>query len=63
MTSLDGIDRLHMSGARAVFRASDPPDEAEITAAFAANGMKLERFERERRPRARRIYVVDAGIT
>jgi predicted metal-dependent TIM-barrel fold hydrolase len=63
MTSLEGIDQLHMSGVRAVFRAADAPDEADIAAAFAANGMKLERFERERRPRARRIYVVDAGIT
>ena len=63
MTSLDGIDELHMSGARAVFMAADAPDEAEIAAAFEKNGMKLERFEREQRSRAKRLYLVDAGVT
>ena len=53
-----------MSGARAVFFASsDPPGEDEIAAAFEAQGMTLESYERVRRPRAERLYLVDAGVT
>ena len=65
MTSVDGIAELHMSGARAVFTLEKGATLAKeaVAAAFEAEGMTLASFERVRRPRARSIYVIDAGVT
>ena len=65
MESVDGIETLHMSGARAVFELepSEKLDEAAIAAAFEGQGMQLESVTRVERPRAKTRYLVDAGIT
>ena len=62
MATLD-VDELHMSGARAVFRNSERIDEDDIAAAFEEQGMKLESYKKERRPRNTAMYTVDTGIT
>ena len=65
MESLDGLARLHMSGARAVFELEEASTltKADVAAAFDEVGMKLESYEEVRRPRAEKTYLVDAGIT
>jgi hypothetical protein len=65
MTSLEGVTDLHMSGVRAVFRLERGAslDEDDLAQAFEKNGMKLESFERVRRPRASARYEVDSGVT
>ncbi len=65
MKSLKGIAELHMSGARAVFTVEEGATVGKeaVASAFEAEGMTLESFERVRRPRARAIYVIDAGVT
>ena len=65
MNSVDGISDLHMSGARAVFDLDGNRRrvEADIAAAFEEREMKLESFERVRRPRVEALYLADAGIT
>ena len=62
MESLE-LDELHMSGTRAVFRHSSKVSEDEIADAFAEQGMSLEGYKKERRPRAVALYTVDTGIT
>lgn len=65
MNSVESISDLHMSGARAVFELEGSPRrvEAQIAAAFEERGMKLESFERERRPRKQALYLADSGVT
>ncbi len=65
MESFDAIDALHMSGARAVFtlERGEKITEDALAAAFEDQGMKLESFGEEERPRAKARYTVDAGIT
>ena len=65
MNSVEGVSDLHMSGARAVFdlRGDAEKIEAQLAAAFAQRGMKLERFERETRPRRVTLYRADSEIT
>jgi len=65
MNALDGIEELHMSGARAVFKTKggSPPDETALAGAFEEQGMELMRLDRIERPRAKAVYVVDAGVT
>ena len=67
MTSVEEITELHMSGARAVFRleAGTEPNAARtaIARAFEDEDMKLETFERLRRPEVAAVYVVDTGVT
>ncbi len=65
MNSVDGISDLHMSGARAVFDLDGDAAviEKELAAAFAERGMKLESFDKLRRPRGRGLYTVDSGVT
>jgi hypothetical protein len=65
MESFDGLDTLHMSGARAVFTLGKGADltEEDFAAAFEEQGMKLETFGEQERPRAKALYAVDAGIT
>ena len=62
---MEGISDLHMSGARAVFDLDGRAKvvEAEIAEAFEEREMKLERFERVRRQRAKGLFLADAGIT
>ena len=65
MNSIDGIEELHMSGARAVFvleRGSDL-DEDAIAAAFTERGMELASVERIKRPRAKGVVTIDTGVT
>ena len=58
------IDDLHMSGARAVFaKGGSRIKKADLEQAFEEQGMKLESYTRVRRPRAKAIYLVDAGVT
>ena len=47
MNSIEGIDQLHMSGARAVFvlESGADLDKAAIAAAFEERGMQLESVE------------------
>jgi len=65
MESIDGIESLHMSGARAVFvpESGSPPAEKVIAAAFEERGMKLEIYERVSRPQGGGLVLVDSGIT
>ncbi|MBK8099391.1 MAG: hypothetical protein IPK26_19965 [Planctomycetes bacterium] len=65
MASLNGVADVRMSGARAVFQIEQGKTvtKAEVAAAFAAQGMKLESFERIERPRAAVVYEVDSGVT
>ena len=65
MASLSSVTEVRMSGARAVFQIEEGKSltKAEVAAAFAAQGMKLESFERIERPRAEVVYEVDAGVT
>jgi len=65
MESLDGVGELHMSGARAVFQLERGAklSETDVAAAFEKVGMKLESYEKVKRPRAEGVYHVDAGIT
>jgi len=65
MESLDKIETLHMSGARAVFKLKPGSrlSEEDVATAFEDKGMKLEAFGEHRRPRAKWQYAVDAGIT
>ncbi|QDU66167.1 hypothetical protein [Engelhardtia mirabilis] len=65
MNSVEGIDRLHMSGARAVFvlEPGSDLDQAAIAAAFEDRGMQLESLEYVQRPRARGVVTVDTGVT
>ena len=65
MEAVEGIDDLHMSGARAVFTL-EPGAKVEqdsIAKAFEEMGMKLESLGQEERQRAKWRYDVDAGIT
>ncbi|GEM_PF-2454730 len=65
MNTLDGFEQLHMSGARAVFQLQKGAkvEDADIATAFEDVGMKLESFTKIERPRAKSIYLVDAGVT
>ena len=65
MNAIDGIDELHMSGRRAVFTLKGRAGtvEAAIADALEEREMALESFERVRRPRAKELYLADAGIT
>lgn len=65
MESIDGIAELHMSGARAVFVAAKGTriHEATVADAFAEKGMQLESFNEVLRPRAKALYLADAGVT
>lgn len=65
MESIEGIERLHMSGARAVFvPASERAiDEGTLASAFADKGMELEVYEQVTRPRGGGLVLVDSGIT
>ena len=65
MESLEGTTDLHMSGSRAVFqtRRGAGVSEADLAAAFEEKGMQLESFEKVKRPRAKEVYLVDAGVT
>jgi hypothetical protein len=65
MASVDGIEELHMSGARAVFKLERGATVAKETLAeaFLAQGMTLESYERVERPRAAALYQVDSGVT
>ena len=64
MESLDGIDELHMAGTRATFtvRKGERVDRGEIAEAFAERGMKLESLDTARRPRAKAVYRIGAGV-
>ena len=63
METVEGIDELHMSGARAVFKMKGEPDRDAIAAAFEARGMELVSFESTRRPIAAEVFYVDTGVT
>jgi len=63
METVEGIDELHMSGARAVFKMRGDPDEDAIAAAFEAHGMELLSFESTRRPVPAAVHYVDTGVT
>lgn len=65
MNSVENISDLHMSGARAVFKLESGARrvEAEIAEAFEEREMKLESFDRQRRPRQQALYLADSGIT
>lgn len=65
MNSIDGIDELHMSGARAVFVLDRGAklDEFAIAAAFEERGMELVSIEQVSRPRASGIVTIDTGVT
>ena len=65
MASGDGIEDLHMSGARAVFQLERGASVTKETLAqaFEEQGMALESFERVERPRAKALYQVDSGVT
>lgn len=65
MESLDDIERLHMSGARAVFVpvSNKQPDEVELAKAFADQGMQLEVYEQVSRSTGAGLVLVDSGVT
>ena len=65
MESVEGIEDLHMSGARAVFtlEAGAEVSRADLDNAFEDNGMEVTAFGEHLRPRPKARYVADAGIT
>ena len=65
MESVDGIEQLHMSGARAVFTIEDGEQVSreDLASAFEEQDMELSSYEKQVRPRAKERYLVDAGIT
>ena len=65
MESFDDIERLHMSGARAVFVpvAGGQIDEQELADAFTGKGMELAVYEQVSRPTGGGLVLVDSGIT
>ena len=65
MQSIDGIDALHMSGARATFTLEKGArvEKSTLAAAFEERGMKLESYETVERPRPAASYKADAGLT
>ena len=65
MESLEGIEELHMSGARAVFEAEPGVKftEDQVSAAFEEKGLTLISFEQTRRRPPAELYLVDSGIT
>ena len=65
MQSVDGVERLHMSGARAVIIPTSDfrPDEDGLAEAFAAKGMELVTYEKTTRPAFDGFVVIDAGVT
>lgn len=64
MQSVAGIAELHMAGTRATFtlRRGATLERGELADAFAERKMKLESLEVVRRPRAKEVYLVGAGI-
>lgn len=65
MESFDEIERLHMSGARAVFvpAKNNRVEEEKLAKAFADEGMKLEVFEQVTRSTGAGLVLVDTGVT
>ena len=65
MESIEDIEDLHMSGARAVFTIEQGAEvsRADLAAAFEERGMEVTSFGEHTRPRPKARYTIDAGIT
>lgn len=65
MESVEGVERLHMSGTRAVLTLDEGAqlDPDWLADAFEDKGLAFDSIERVTRPVAREVLLVGAGVT